>query len=126
MSPSTDFRSPEEAIEVSYDDVCYWLKTPEDITIIDVREPDEYASGHVPGAINVPFRSDPEALGLEASDFVRKYNVVKPLSDRPVLFYCQGGGRALAAERAALSYGYVKRYNYKGSFNDWIAQTARR
>lgn len=106
---------------VSYDDVSKWVKKPGDVTIIDVREASEFANGHIPGAINIPFKSSPGALGLDASDFEETFDAPKPPTDKPVLFYCQGGVRSSAAEQLASTYGYTKRFNYKGSYDDWLA-----
>ncbi len=47
--------------------------------IVDVRSPDEYASGHITGAINVPIAMVPKALDA--------------FGDRPVITACSMGGR---------------------------------
>ena len=57
----------------------------EDVTVVDVREPDEFAGGHVPGAVNIPLQSVPE--NLDSFD-----------PDKPVYLICQAGMRS---ERAA-------------------------
>lgn len=57
----------------------------DDVTVIDVREPDEFAGGHVPGAVNIPLQTVPDSLDrLDA--------------DKPVYLICQAGMRS---ERAA-------------------------
>jgi rhodanese-related sulfurtransferase len=61
------------------------LRDLDGVAIIDVREPDEYANGHVPGAVNVPLQTVPEAI--EQLD-----------PDKPVYLICQHGIRS---ERAA-------------------------
>ena len=58
--------------------------------IVDVREPHEYAAGHVPGAVNMPLsRFSPATL---------------PKS-KPVVLICQAGGRSAKALRQALDAG---------------------
>lgn len=52
--------------------------------LFDVREPDEYAAGHVPGAINVPLSSVPE-------------NVSRMALGGDVYVICQAGGRSMQA-----------------------------
>lgn len=52
--------------------------------VIDVREPDEYREGHVPGAQSVPLGTVPESL-----DVFRKAV--------PVYVICQSGGRSMRA-----------------------------
>jgi rhodanese-related sulfurtransferase len=57
------------------------------VTLIDVREPDEFAAGHIAGALNRPLSSfDPQAVPLEAG--------------KRVVLQCAGGKRsAMAFER---------------------------
>lgn len=66
-------------------------------TIIDVREPDEYANGHVKNAINLP-------LG-------RVMRGASELSGTPkttnVIVYCKSGGRAAVAENALKQQGFT-------------------
>jgi phage shock protein E len=57
-------------------------------TIIDVRTPNEYAKGHVPGALNIPFEEMPLRL-----------NEVR-LMPRPIITYCKSGNQS----RAVISY----------------------
>ncbi len=54
------------------------------VAVIDVREPDEYREGHVPGAISVPLAQVPESVELFR----------KPVS---VYVVCQSGGRSMRA-----------------------------
>lgn len=65
------------------------LQEPEAATIVDVRNPDEYAAGHVPGAVNIPV----DALEARTREIPQ---------DRPVVTYCNmyhpGSSRS---ERAA-------------------------
>lgn len=76
--------------------------------LVDVRESEEYAAGHIPGSISVPlstFSTDalPEASG------------------RKIVFSCNSGGRTLRAIAAAKAAGLDLNMHYKGSFKDWIA-----
>jgi len=63
----------------------------EDRTIVDVRTPEEYATGHVVGAVNIP---------VEADDFAERISELDP--DEPYLVYCRSGRRsAIAADQMA-------------------------
>lgn len=79
-----------------------------DPLVIDVREPAEYAEGHVPGAINIPLRT----LG-ENVDLI-------PL-DRPVVVYCASGHRAGIATTALQTMGYSNVRSFAPSWKGWMA-----
>lgn len=80
---------------------------PAGVTLIDVREPDEYASGHAPGAVLVPLGS---VLAGEAS-------VTAP---GPVYMICRSGARSMRACETLASQG-VTCINVAGGTMAWIA-----
>lgn len=92
------------------------------VVLVDVREPDEFAAGHIPGAINVPVKSAPGALGLHEEEFKLRFGFDKPDTDKTLVFYCLAGVRATMADELAYTFGYNHRLNYAGSFNDWVQQ----
>ncbi|RCK63442.1 Thiosulfate sulfurtransferase RDL2, mitochondrial [Candida viswanathii] len=115
--------SPEAKI-YKYNDIKEVLSHPEnhqDSVLVDVREPNEFGDGHIPGAINIPFKSSPGALDLSEDDFQENFGFPKPSTDKELIFYCLGGVRSTAAEELANTFGYKKRGNYVGSWEDWIA-----
>ena len=71
--------------------------------IIDVREPDEYAKGHVVSAINIPMSEFRERL----DEFPR---------DKPIYIHCLSGQRSYNVVRALMNLGYTNVYNIAGSF----------
>jgi phage shock protein E len=73
--------------------------------VIDVRGSDEYASGHLPGTINIP-------LG-ELSARIGK---VSPEKNRVILLHCLSGGRSGMAAGTLKSLGYTNAYNL-GSYS---------
>lgn len=77
--------------------------------LLDVREPWEYAAGHVPAAQLIPLGE------LEA-------RVAEVPRDRPVLAICQMGSRSLAAAAYLLSLGYADVANVDGGTAAWIEQ----
>lgn len=79
------------------------------LILIDVREPDEFAAGHIPGAINMPLSAfDPAKLPREA--------------DKQVVIYCHSGRRARLAVAQAQAAGRSDIDTiYGGSMSDWIA-----
>ncbi|MEZ4240174.1 MAG: rhodanese-like domain-containing protein [Myxococcota bacterium] len=77
--------------------------------LLDVRTPEEYASGHVPGAQNLPLDQLGDKLGE-----------LQPHKDQEVWVICQSGGRSsVAAERLAAA-GF-KPVNVKGGTGAWKA-----
>jgi rhodanese-related sulfurtransferase len=71
-----------------------------------VREPAEYAHGHVPGAINIP-QSD---LALRLDELPR---------DQPVYTICRSGMRSLRAAQFLKQVGYDRVTNVRGGTEAW-------
>jgi len=74
--------------------------------IVDVREPEEFADGHLPGAVNIPRGLlEFEVDGHPAVN----YQTAEALShrQRPVVLYCLSGGRSALAADALLKLGFV-------------------
>ena len=75
--------------------------------VVDVREPHEYSSGHVPGANLIPV----------STVYARREELPR---DRDVVFVCAVGQRsALACEMAAAA-GLTRLYNLEGGTDAWI------
>src|SRR5438270_13492788 len=75
--------------------------------LLDVREPWEYAAGHVPGAQLIPLGE------LEA-------RVAEVPRDQPILSICQVGQRSLAAAAFLISQGYRDVTNIDGGTTPWL------
>ncbi len=80
--------------------------------VVDVRTPQEFASGHVPGAINIPY----EEIGKRAAE-------IGPPSTQVVL-YCRSGRRSGIAADALQKAGYSKLYDFK-SVTAWPGELAK-
>jgi|APGre2960657505_1045072.scaffolds.fasta_scaffold47318_2 rhodanese-related sulfurtransferase len=76
--------------------------------VIDVREPDEYASGHIPGAILVPLSTVLQNSG----EF---------LSEDTVFVVCRSGGRSMQACELLHDNGIVNVVNVAGGTMGWIS-----
>ncbi len=86
------------------------LQAGEDIALIDVRSPTEYAEYHIAGAINVPL-----------NDVVSYLKSGELPHDKPVVFICKSGFRAYLATMSALAHGYTEVYNlHHGTDGGWI------
>jgi phage shock protein E len=73
--------------------------------LIDVRTPEEYAQGHLPGAVNIPV--DQLTMRLD-----------KIPKDRPIILYCQSGKRSASALRILSSHGFRAVYDL-GAMSHW-------
>ena len=76
--------------------------------VLDVREPDEYEQGALPGAIHIP-RGNLES------------NIEGRIADRtaPVVVYCAGGTRSAFAAKTMQELGYTDVASMIGGFNRW-------
>jgi rhodanese-related sulfurtransferase len=76
--------------------------------VIDVRTAEEYAGGHIPGALNIPF--DQVAARISEVD-----------APRGVALYCMVGPRARKGEHALLEAGYTSVLHIEGGLAAWQA-----
>ena len=84
----------------------------QEVIILDVREQDEYDSGHIPRAVLLPVGTINEDTAAE----------VIPEKDSTVLVYCRSGNRSKTAAAALASLGYTKIYEF-GGINTWRYET---
>lgn len=80
------------------------------VKVVDVRTPEEFGQGKIPGAVNVP-------LSGSFANSMTKFE-----KDRPVIVYCRSGRRSTIASEQLEQAGYTAIFNYQGSFNDWTAK----
>jgi len=78
----------------------------EDASILDVREPGEYGSGHIIGAKNVPLAR------LEGGELPKR-------KDKPVIVYCDTGERAGKAVAGLKKQGFERVVNLSGGLRAW-------
>ncbi|MEP7284819.1 MAG: rhodanese-like domain-containing protein [Chloroflexota bacterium] len=74
--------------------------------LIDVRTADEYASGHIAGAINIPVQTLPDQL-------------TEVPHGKPVIVYCHGGNRSGQAANILDKAGYTQIYDMQGGLIAW-------
>jgi rhodanese-related sulfurtransferase len=74
--------------------------------LVDVREPSEYQSGHIPSAINIPLRSISR-------------NLSKIPSDRPVILYCSTGYRSSMGVMTLHLLNYDNVMGFPPSLSGW-------
>ena len=84
------------------------VKMAGDVQLIDVRRPEEYAAGHIEGAVNYNF------LGTGFNK-----EVVQLDKNKPVLLYCRTGKRSGAASRKMQAMGFSEVYDLQGGYLNW-------
>lgn len=82
------------------------------VLIVDVREPQEYAAGHIPGAINIPRG----VLEFKLDQFPDLQD-----RNREIVLQCQGGGRSALATVVMQELGFKNVVNLAGGFGGWSA-----
>ncbi|MCS7222247.1 MAG: molybdopterin-synthase adenylyltransferase MoeB [Anaerolineae bacterium] len=94
--------------ELDVHEVKRRLDAGERLTVLDVRERDEWVQGHVPGARFVPRGF----LELRIEE-------IQPDRDAPIVVYCAGGVRSLLGARDLKAMGYTNVFSMRGGFNQW-------
>ncbi|MDO5096657.1 MAG: rhodanese-like domain-containing protein [Peptostreptococcaceae bacterium] len=74
-----------------------------EILLVDVRQPEEFASGHIDSAINIP-------LG-EVESQLETFEAFK---DKKIILYCNTGNRSGQAAQLLVNNGFEKIYNADG------------
>lgn len=83
----------------------------EDCIVVDVRRPDEFAAGHIPGAVCIPN----ETIDTQPPD---------GLADKAqtILVYCRSGNRSKQAAQKLFDMGYSHVFEF-GGILDWTGET---
>jgi rhodanese-related sulfurtransferase len=87
--------------------------------ILDVREPNEWDKGHIPGAVLAP-RGLLEWYADPTSPYARPEITAK--RDGRIVVHCAAGARSLLAAETLKKMGYSNVVSMAGSFTDWSAQ----
>jgi len=95
--------------EISPQETAAALKRGETL-LIDVRDPDEWAEGHIPGAKN--FSRGTVELEIEEA---------APDLSTPIVTHCGGGGRSALAAESLQRMGYKNVKSMAGGFKAWKA-----
>lgn len=100
--------------EVSPEEVLAIIESGEWM-ILDVREPDEYAEGHLPHAINIPRGF------LEVRADLEHYKRDERMQDRNqrILCYCGGGHRSALAARVLQEMGFQDAVSMREGWTGW-------
>ena len=100
--------APKEAPSITPAELAARRAAGDAPVVIDVRTPAEFATGHIPGAVNIPFDQVAHRIHeIEAPD--------------GVALYCMVGPRARKGEEALLRVGYASVFHIEGGLDAWQA-----
>ena len=94
--------------EVSPADLQSRLSGGKQIVVIDVREPEEFARGKIPGAYTIPRG----VLEMQVDGRLPR--------ESTVVLYCGAGGRSALAAKSLADMGYEKVENLQGGWGAWM------
>jgi len=97
------FKGGGSTDEISHDDLVGALQA-KSVALVDVREPGEYAAGHVEGAVNFPLS------GFDAKRLPK---------GKPVVLICRSGARSAQALAKARGAGLSDIRHYRGGCMGW-------
>ena len=109
---TTSNASSEDGYQQISQEEAKEMMDTQDVIILDVREQDEYDSGHIPGAVLLPVNSIDETRAAQ----------VIPTKDTTVLVYCRSGNRSRTASARLAGLGYTQVYEF-GGIRDWPYET---
>ena len=99
--------APTSGAELGAAEFAAALKRP-GTTIVDVRTPQEYAQGHLPGAVNVD---------VSSPDFAAQIGTLDPSA--PYAVYCHSGNRSGVAVAAMADQGFTNAFHLGGGITAW-------
>jgi len=108
-SPLVDFETVRDALET-------------DALIVDTREPEEYAAGHLPDAVQLDWRElvDSETRGLKPADELTSLLSDRGITpDRRIVLYCNTARRISHTYVVLKHLGYERVDFYEGSLTEW-------
>lgn len=94
--------------DISQADLVKRISTNYANLILDVRSPEEFQEGHLPGAINIPFdRLDSRLAEIDA------------YKNKDMVLYCGNGGRVIIAALILRSAGFNRLLHLDGDMDAW-------
>jgi len=98
--------------QITMQEAIAMMETEENLILLDVRTAQEYAAGHIPGAILIPN----ESIGAEDIPLL-------PDKDQLIMVYCRSGNRSKQASSKLAALGYTNIVEI-GGINSWPGEIA--
>ncbi len=99
-----------QVTDISQAELLQRIMVKHEQLILDVRSPEEYKEGHVPGAINIPH----DQLASRLAEIGSHKN-------KDVVLYCRSGKRTAIAAGILQSEGFSKLQHLDGDMNGWLS-----
>ncbi len=96
---------------ISQEQLLHQMASQSHQLILDVRTPQEFQAGHVPGAMNIPH-----------TDLARRLDEVRQYQAKEVVVYCELGGRAGVAGKILQDAGFSRLRHLEGDMAAWRQQ----
>lgn len=80
----------------------------QDAQVIDVREPDEFAAGHLPEARNIP-----------AAKLAERMDEIQKFKEKPLILCCASGVRSARACGELKKHGFTRLHTLAGGIDSW-------
>lgn len=113
--PEPDHLAQKSEVMTSLDD--------EQVVILDARTPEEYAEGHIPGAVNLNFPlnalPEPPKFWKPGNELTSMYEEIGVTSDKQVIPYCTSGVRSAVTTFTLHLIGFDNVALYTGSWQEW-------
>ena len=97
-------------VSITMEEAKNVFETQGDYIILDVRREDEFAEGHIPGAINVPNEGIQDTEPSELPD-----------KNQTIYVYCRSGNRSKQAASKLVAMGYTNILEF-GGIMDWTGE----
>lgn len=98
---------------VSYDELQEKLNNKANIVVLDVRTKEEFANGHIPGALLLPY-----------DEIEQNATKLLPEKDKEIIVYCRSGRRSAIAKDSLEALGYAAVKDFVG-MNRWSGKVER-
>lgn len=96
--------------QITAEEAAKMMQSETDYIVLDVRTEQEYESGHIPGAVNIPNETI-------ASGAIQQL----PDKEQLILVYCRSGNRSKQASEKLVNLGYTNIVEF-GGINDWSGE----
>lgn len=110
QGPAAPVAAPDSPVRVGVAEFADVIASP-GVTIVDVRTPEEFAEGHIEGAVNIP---------VEYPDFIDQVSQLDPTGTYAV--YCRSGNRSQPAVAGMASVGITGIFELESGTTGWASE----